>query len=232
MALIGNYSVLNKSPQKWMGGSTTSAEVQVRSAFNKAGAMRNRMYGDMQTAAKPLYGIPDGQYLGSTWMIPQKSGRISSINQAYITISPSGSGAMGAPISGSTTINITATGTGGLITSGSGSAAMTITATGSILATVSTTGSSSFAITTNTPLLGALGWVQGNTTITFSASLTAYAKGYMTGSTVDSSVLTVDNIAAGILAASTTSPIYADIRKVNSYNVTGNGQTGTEWGPM
>jgi hypothetical protein len=164
--------------------------------------------------------------------MPQKGGALSSRNTTSFTISPSGSGAMGAPISGSTTINITIAGTGGLITSGSGSASMTITTIGSILATVSTTGNASFAITTNTPLLGALGFVNANATMVFSGSLTAYAKGFMTGSTIDSSVLTVDTIAAGVIAASATSPIYADIRKVNSYNVTGNGQTGTEWGPL
>lgn len=43
---------------------------------------------------------------------------------------------------------------------------------------------------------------------------------------VDPSIL-----AAAILAAAQVSPIHADIQKVNSYDVTGNGQTGTEWGP-
>jgi hypothetical protein len=176
-------------------------------------------------------GFPDGYRHPAAWSMPQKGGALASRNVTSFTISPSGNGAMGAPIDGSTTINITADGTGGLITSGTGSASFSIIPTGSILATVSTTGTADFSITTNTPLLGALAYVEANTTITFSGSLTAYAKGFMTGSTVDSTVLTVDNIAAGVLAASTTSPIYADVRKVNSYNVTGNGQVGTEWGP-
>jgi hypothetical protein len=214
------------------GSATTLSAIpsSLQGNYSQFNRLRNRYMGQGGISSKS--GFPDGYRHPAAWSMPQKGGALSSRNTTSFTISPSGSGAMGAPISGSTTINITATGTGGLITSGSGSAAMSITATGSILATVSTTGDASFAITTNTPLLGALAYIQGNTTITFNGSLSAYGIGFMTGSTVDSSVLTVDNIAAGILAASTTSPIYADIRKVNSYNVTGDGQAGTEWGPM
>jgi hypothetical protein len=44
-------------------------------------------------------------------------------------------------------------------------------------------------------------------------------------------VPTAGDIAAATLAAAQTTPIHSDIRKVNSYTVDGNGQTGTEWGP-
>ena len=38
-------------------------------------------------------------------------------------------------------------------------------------------------------------------------------------------------LAAAVLAAAQTTPIHSDVRKVNSYTVTGDGQSGTEWGP-
>lgn len=38
--------------------------------------------------------------------------------------------------------------------------------------------------------------------------------------------------ATATLAAAQTTPIHSDIRKVNSYTVDGDGQTGTEWGPV
>jgi len=230
--LIGNYSVLQKSPSRFLGGSTTSVEVNVRSGWSKSGQNRNKQIVDKANTSLPYYALPNGYYPSYTWMIPTKAGGISSINLANINITTSAIGAMGITTTGATTVNITANATGGLITSGAGSSSFSIIPTASILATVSTTGNTSFAITTNTPELGALGFVNANTTMVFSGSLTAYAKGFMTGSTIDSSILTVDAIAAGVLAASVTTPIYSDIRKVNSYNVTGNGQTGTEWGPL
>ena len=39
-------------------------------------------------------------------------------------------------------------------------------------------------------------------------------------------------LAAAVLAAAQTTPIHSDVRKVNSYTVTGDGQSGTEWGPV
>ena len=41
----------------------------------------------------------------------------------------------------------------------------------------------------------------------------------------------IADVPADVLAAAAATPIHSDIRKVNSYTVDGNGQTGTEWGP-
>jgi hypothetical protein len=83
MGLIGNYSVFNKSPTRWLAGSTTSAESQVRSAFNKSGANRNRFYVDGATTALRLFAIPTGSNLGSSWVLPQVAGGIASTQAAY-----------------------------------------------------------------------------------------------------------------------------------------------------
>lgn len=78
--LIGNYSVLSKSPGRFFAGSTTSVEVQVRSAFNKSGANRNKFYVSGTTGALKKYAVPTGYYPPYTWVIPQVSGEIGSNN--------------------------------------------------------------------------------------------------------------------------------------------------------
>jgi hypothetical protein len=82
MGLIGNYSVFNKSPTRWLAGSTTSAEGQVRSAFNKSGANRNRFYVDGASTAQKLFAIPTGSILGNSWFLPQIAGEIASTQPA------------------------------------------------------------------------------------------------------------------------------------------------------
>ena len=76
--LIGNYSVLQKSPGRFVAGSTTSVEGQVRSNFSKSGAYRNRFYVDQTTVALSLYAIPTGSYPEIAWVLPQISGQIAS----------------------------------------------------------------------------------------------------------------------------------------------------------
>ena len=41
----------------------------------------------------------------------------------------------------------------------------------------------------------------------------------------------IADVPADVLAAAQTTPIHSDVRKVNSYTVDGDGQSGTEWGP-
>ena len=76
--LLGNYSVLNKSPLKFAGGSTTSVEVGVPSNFSKSGNRRNRLFIDRATTALMLYAVPTGNYAGSAWFIPQRQGELVS----------------------------------------------------------------------------------------------------------------------------------------------------------
>jgi hypothetical protein len=81
MALLGNYSLVNKIPVKYFGGTTGDA--QVRSNFNQSGRYRNRMYQDQTTVALPQYSLPTGSYPTLTWIIPQIVGAIASGNQIY-----------------------------------------------------------------------------------------------------------------------------------------------------
>ena len=81
MALLGNYSLVNKIPVKYFGGTTGDA--QVRSNFNQSGRYRNRMYPDQTTTALPLYSVPTGSYPTLAFLIAQKSGSLGSGNQIY-----------------------------------------------------------------------------------------------------------------------------------------------------
>lgn len=144
---------------------------------------------------------------------------------------------------------------GQLISSGSGSASMAFsTNTPLLTASLAAIGSSSFALSAS-GALGAEASGEGAASMAFSmaatilptvdtppartatanfaitGALVPYAIGQMVGSTVDTSILTVDAIAAGVLAAALTSPIAANIRRVNDVTVTGTGEVGSEWGP-
>lgn len=144
---------------------------------------------------------------------------------------------------------------GQLISSGSGSASMAFsTNTPLLTASLAAIGSSSFALSAS-GALGAEASGEGAASMAFSmaatilptvdtppartatanfaitGTLVPYAIGQMVGSTVDTSILTVDAIAAGVLAAALTSPIAANIRRVNDVTVTGTGEVGSEWGP-
>lgn len=230
--LLGNYSVLHKSPLRFFGGSTTSVEPQSTSNFNKSGSSRNSLYVSQTTAALTLYSLPSGNAAGKTWLLPQKSGEMSSRNDCVMTLTAVGAGVGGITTTGTASLAILADGVGSLITAGAGSAAATFTVTGFLTASLQAVGSASFTISTNSPLMGAEAGLVGSASFAITGSLTPYAIGSMSGSTVDTSILTVDTIAAGVLAAAATSPISADIRKVNTYPVDGTGQPGAEWGPV
>lgn len=145
---------------------------------------------------------------------------------------------------------------GQLISSGSGTAAITFaTNTPLMTASLSGIGSASFSIQNSAEIradAAAIGQAQlsfsmaatilpvsdtppareASASFAISGALIPYAVGNMTGSTIDASILTVDAIAAAVLAAALTTPINADIRKVNAVTVTGDGHTGSEWGPV
>jgi len=106
MALLGNYSLVNKIPVKYFGGTTGDA--QVRSNFNQSGRYRNRMYPDQTTVTLPLYSVPTGSYPTLAFIIAQRVGAIASGNQIFGSGSSTGNLAGGlnsaASLSGSGTV--------------------------------------------------------------------------------------------------------------------------------
>ena len=194
MALIGNRSVLLKSPGRFLSGTVASNQ---RSNFNKNGMQRNA-YENFS----PLAAIPYGHLAGSAWVLPKRAGGMSAVNTAALAINTSASGVMGLPASGTASFTFDfAPANGQLISSGSGSAAFTIASNTPLLtASLNASGTASFAITpTATPSAKASITASGSFSIT--GTLAPYAIGRMTGTTVDSTVLTADIITASVWGA-------------------------------
>lgn len=91
MALLGNYSVLYKTPGYWRSGGATGQGLD-RSNFNGSGPSRNRFTSSAIPAATahPLGTLP-----GNAIVIPQKSGGIGSRNNVTGFGDATGSGALG-----------------------------------------------------------------------------------------------------------------------------------------
>jgi hypothetical protein len=213
MAFLGNRSVIHKSPGRFLNGFGTAGGgiASMRSAMNKHGMMRNAYE---QFDAKSA--IPYGHLSPSAWVLPKRAGGMSSRNVTTLTAAPTGLAVGGVTADAATSFSFTvADADGQLISSGTGTASLTFTVANLLLtASLNGTGSSAFTITSNTPLLGAEASVIGDAVLSFTATLTPYAIGNMVGNTEDTSTI-----------------VNANIVSVNGYSVTGNGQTGTEWGP-
>lgn len=73
MALIGNYSVLNKGPIRFYAGKTQSSE---RSNFSTSGSLKNRYYGESGMAK--FSAIPNGYVHPYAWSMARTSGGLAS----------------------------------------------------------------------------------------------------------------------------------------------------------
>lgn len=247
MALHGNRSVLHKSPSRFMNGGPGI----MRSAFSKHGMMRGA-YG----AYSAKSATPDGHLSPSAWVLPKTAGGMSSRNVTRIDVAGAGAivGGVTSPASAALTFTV-ANAAGQLISSGEGAAAFTfstntplltaslaaigeasftLSASGALGAEASADGAASMAFSMAATILPAIDTPPARTaaaSFVITGALLPYAIGQMSGSTVDNSILTVDAIAAAVLAAALTTPIASNIRKVNDVTVTGTGTVGSEWGP-
>jgi hypothetical protein len=191
MGIIGNKSILYKSPATFIGGGATGLGNDP--ARNNVSARRNRYTSPdySQLAATPMGAAP-----GVSWIFPIKAGAMASINNAELDVTATAYGWMGLPTEGAATFGITfadsvifpiddtspartasasytitfADATGSLITSGTGTAEISITANPlTMTASLDANGSTSYAISGNTSLLGAIASGIGSSVITFSA---------------------------------------------------------------
>jgi hypothetical protein len=194
MALIGNISLLHKSPAKYTTGTVGFND---RANWNKPGMMRSR--GDLTVSTLWKYdAVPSGQMAGRAFFAPQKAGRI--VTRSAFSVTGSAVGALGLPGSASASIAIAADAVGGLIAGGvasctitiSGSAAIAGLAAGSASGTISITGSA---------VVGATAWGAANGAFSVSGTAVAYGRGYAVASTVDNSTLTPASITAAVWSA-------------------------------
>lgn len=193
--LVGNRSVLHKSPGRFLSGTVASID---RSAFSKPGMMRGAHF-------SLLAGVPNGHLAPSAWLLPRMGGAMSSANVAGLSISATASGVLGLPGEGAASFTISfADAAGSLIVSGEGTASFTIsTNTPLLTASVSGEGTASMAFASS-GTLGALAGGEGAASFSFSATLTPYAVGHMTGTTEESG-LTPSGIASAVWSAAASS---------------------------
>jgi hypothetical protein len=175
VALIGNYSVLSKSPGRDIGGGAIGLGHN-RGDRNKASHHRARFTG---SGWDPLSGVPDGYRPPYVWVLPLNAGGMASRNIITGTGSITATGAMGknavAALEGSGDL----TATGALIVSavaaltGSGSATGSIVAILNAVASISGSGSV-------TATIDALAWATAGLTGSGTLAATRYATGNMT----------------------------------------------------
>lgn len=190
MSLLGNYSVLHKSPAKYLTGTVGFGD---RSNFNKPGMMRNR-----GSSTAWLYDAqPSGFYAGRAYLPPVRAGRL--VARDAIKIEAIASGALGLPAAGVANFSINAFAFGGLISGGVANASFSINAAGSVAGLVSGQASSLIAVLASAQA-GASAFCVANSTLSVSAYCQPYGLGLMRASTVDSSVLTPAGIAAAVWA--------------------------------
>lgn len=191
MALLGNISLLHRSPAKYTTGTVGFND---RANWNKPGMMRNR--GDLTLSTFWKYdSVPSGMYAGTAFFVPQKAGSIrgresisldanglavggiTTTGTAQLTMDfsvaqvyPLDDSPPARTASGSFSINFSSA-TGQLISSGSGSALMQFTLSDALLtASIGGIGSANFIISTNSPLLGAITQGSGSSTILISTN--------------------------------------------------------------
>ena len=214
MALVNNGSLLQGGLNRHFGqfGSTG-----LRSVFERGGVKKNFDSGQHAVSGVTnRAAIPEGTRHPFSWKMGTKAGSLASHIDASLSISGTAFGLRGITANAPATITFTvADAAGQLISSGEGTAAMTFTVADLLLtASLNGAGTASFTLDTNTPLLGALAGGEGSASLSFTGTLTPYALGIMVGTT---------EVASDV--------VNANIVAVNGYSVTGNGQSGTEWGP-
>jgi hypothetical protein len=195
MGLIGNYSLLHKSPGHYATGTVGFSDP---ANWNKSGIMASRLFG---ADLAEYDSMPPGFYAGRAAFPPQKAGRCATVSA--FTFSGSASGAEGLPGSAGSTITFIADAIGGLIAGGIASATITFSgsASGAGLAAGSASGTIVF---TGSAAQGAIAWGIAEGTCTFTGAAQAYALAHGTATTIDTTGLTTSGIALAVWRAMAT----------------------------
>jgi hypothetical protein len=191
VSLLGNYSVLHKSPAKYLTGTVGFGD---RSNFNKPGMMRSR-------GNSPLWqydALPSGFYAGRAYFPPVKAGRLVSRN--IIKVQAVASGASGLPASASATLAINSFAFGGLIAGGVASCTFSVNAVASIAGLAAGRASSLLRLNL-AAVAGASAFGVASSVVRVNAFARPYGLGYMKASTVDNTTLTAKSISAEVWAA-------------------------------
>lgn len=192
MGLIGNYSLLHKSPSHYATGTVGFSDP---ANWNKSGIMASRMFGESLAEYEAM---PPGFYAGRAVFPPRIAGRCATVSA--FEFSGSASGAEGLPGSASSTITFIADAIGGLISGGVANATITFTgsANGAGLAAGSAAGTIVF---TGSAQQGAIAWGIADGTITFTGSVQPYALAHGVATTIDTTSMTPAGVATAVWTA-------------------------------
>lgn len=207
MALIGNYSVLNKSPCKWLAANSTAhatgvgvgAHAHTRAATNRNSDWRKFSLQERETPSTILRfaARPDG-YGGTGWALPTKAGALSAVNTSVGVGAFSASIAEGRNISGSFDGLAFFAGTGQLVVSGSGTFSGVTSFSGNVIAALAASGTFS-GTTSFSGTTVATGHMVGAFTGVASFEAIRYATGSMSGSFSSAVVLEAQGFSAYLL---------------------------------
>lgn len=174
---------------------------------------------------------PAGARPPVAWRMAMKAGSLASHNEAHGEATASLAMVSGRNVSGTTAGSSTASATAKLVVSTAGTSAGTSTANASINAALQMSGTSAGSSTASATI-GANAFASGTSSGSSTVTGTIYALGHLAGSISPFTELSPQGLAQYVIEYATATPIAANIAKVNGYTVQGNGQTGSEWGPV
>jgi hypothetical protein len=193
MALIGNYSLLNRSPYRQFATGVSS---NYKDALVTSGNIKNRNVGGFDETSA----TPNGYLHPSSWVLPLKPGGMSSYTIASAALTPSAVMYAGRPISFNASSIITATNAQlDQIIEMIASAVMSIAATNAAMsAAVGVEASSSMAITTLTAQLGGFFPASASASATLTGAITSGALAYMEAEAGGPTPLSPEALAAAV----------------------------------
>lgn len=196
MGLLGNYSVLHKTPGRFLSGTVASGD---RYNFSKTGMNRNRFFSMSQ-----FCGLPNGYLHPYSWLMPQYSGGMASYTQSSSAISNNASNlAGGRNLSGSSTIVITVTSAIlDQIVSAVGSSSITMAVSlANLAAAAGVSASSTVSIAVSNAQLGAIVSAIASANIVLTPDCTITAKAFMEAEAGGATPLSPEGLANAVWEA-------------------------------
>ena len=205
MALVGNFSVLNKTAGKWLAGGSVAGAAQ---AFTRANTNKPSDWRKFSTQDRAggtgeilkLAALPSGYYPPGAWGLPTQAGALSSYlllsGSATAVVAVSGGVAAVAALAGVAAM----TATGALIVSGAATAAGTSTMTGDVTAALN--GSASIGGTSSTACaVTGIGHMTATSSGVRALTGTRYALGHLSADVTPFTELSPQSLAASVMDA-------------------------------
>ena len=189
--LLGNYSVINKSPAKFFAWTSSS---NVRSNFSTNWRLRGIT--SCEVAIPDQWGLPVGYYSG--WMLPRKAGYMVSFSENKLTAT--GDAVMWVNWDWQIDIILTATANLSLVVSATGECTISITGTGDLVGALYAQGSCNIDLSA-TGTLGAIAFGNWESSITITATAEISALGHMTGTMSPFTELSPEGLANAVWTA-------------------------------